>query len=357
MKLDNTDRRLLNLVQGNLPLRTRPFDPLAEALGLPMAEVLQRTQRLKDLGIIRQISAIFDTRRLGYHSTLVAARVAPGRLAEAAAIISGHPGVSHNYARNHEYNLWFTLAVSPDSRLGLPETAKRLGQLAEVDSILLLPTLRRFKIGVHLDMTENDELNGEENGLNGPVKTHPGEPAKLLTTEEKEAIRRLQQDLPLVEEPFRALCENTSLDERALVERGKKFLERGVMRRFAAVLRHRKAGYHANAMGVWLVPETETEAMGKQMALHPRVSHCYERPAYPEWPYTIFTMVHGRTTAECEQVFRELSERTGIQDYDYLFSTQEFKKVRVRYLTPEEAVWESENLEKHSCPSGNRLVK
>src|SRR5947209_16529650 len=128
--LDDVDRRLLNLLQGSFPLAPRPFAGVGEAAGISEDEVLARTQRLIDERIIRQVTPIFDTRALGYSSMLVAAKVDPENPWRAANVINGHPGVSHNYLRNHEFNIWFTIATEPDSPLGMDGTLEVLALLA-----------------------------------------------------------------------------------------------------------------------------------------------------------------------------------------------------------------------------------
>src|SRR5437879_1484102 len=115
LELDDLDKRLLNHVQGEFPMAVRPFMALGEALGISETEVIRRVQRLKEAEAIRQVSAIFDTRSLGYQSSLVAMRLAPERLNAAAEIINSHPGVSHNYKRNNAFNLWFTIALPQHS--------------------------------------------------------------------------------------------------------------------------------------------------------------------------------------------------------------------------------------------------
>jgi DNA-binding Lrp family transcriptional regulator len=112
------------------------------------------------------------------------------------------------------------------------------------------------------------------------------------------------------------------------------------MRRFAAVLHHRKAGFSANAMGVWAAPESEIDRVGELMAAFREVSHCYRRPSYPDWPYNIFTMVHAKSQAECEKVLASIAGKTGIGNRSALYSTKEYKKVRVKYFTLDEAAWE-----------------
>ena len=151
--MDDADRTLCDLIQNDFPVVARPYAALGERLGETEQQVLERIARLRQERIIRQISAIFDTRKLGYRSMLVAARAPEERADEAAEVISTHPGVTHNYERKHEFNIWFTLGVPPTSRLGLDRSVELLGELAEVEAIRPLPALQFFKIGVDLDMT------------------------------------------------------------------------------------------------------------------------------------------------------------------------------------------------------------
>ncbi len=114
------------------------------------------------------------------------------------------------------------------------------------------------------------------------------------------------------------------------------------MRRYAAVLAHRKAGFTFNGMGVWRVPEERLDECGQTMAASAGVSHCYQRPTYPDWPYNLFSMTHGRTKAECEDVLAAIARETGARRLLVLYSTKEYKKTRVSYFTPEEAAWEQQ---------------
>ncbi len=332
------DGPLLGLIQNEFPLEARPWSAFADKLGVDEALVIERIAALRADGKIRQISAIFDTRHLGYTSSLVAARVAPERADEAAAVFSAHPGVSHNYLREHEFNIWFTVAVPPDSELGLDRTVELLGQLAEVDSIRMLPTLKLFKIGVDLDVTGTRAANARSERRNKPTAPAP-EPA-AISERERDAIRALQMDLPATPRPFLELAERFGFDELDLLDAGRRFLATGQMRRYAAVLAHRKAGFTFNGMGVWAVPEDRVEEVGRLAGSFAGVSHCYRRPTYPDWPYNLFSMTHGRTREDCEAVLRAISEESGISDYSVLYSIKEYKKVRVSYFTPEIYAWE-----------------
>ncbi|MCZ4496537.1 MAG: AsnC-type helix-turn-helix domain protein [Thermoleophilia bacterium] len=166
--------------------------------------------------------------------------------------------------------------------------------------------------------------------------------AESLTDRDKDAIRALQIDLPAVARPFLELAEQYGFDEAELLERGHAFLTTGQMRRFAAVLAHRKAGFVYNGMGVWKVPVERLDEIGQIMAGFRGVSHCYERPTYPGWPYNIFSMTHGREKADCENVLEAIAKEIGVtkDDYIVLYSTKEYKKTRVSYFTPEMYAWE-----------------
>jgi siroheme decarboxylase len=323
--LDETDRLLLNALQTDFPLTLRPYDVIAHRLGIKSGEAIRRIIALKESGVIRQISAIFDSHALGYSSLLVAFKIDPVRLDEAAEAVNRHPGVTHNYARNHVYNLWFTMTMPPG--VSLEEEIGKLASAAGAESAMTLPTIRLFKIGVAFDLTESDS----ELPIAKVAKTETTD-VQNLTAAEIKAVRALQNDLPIEPRPFKKVAELFSMTEDLLLDRARDFIRRGLMRRFAATLRHRHAGFAANAMGVWIVPEDRAEEVGRIMAEFQAVSHCYQRPTYPEWPYSIFTMIHGHNREECEAIATDISEATGITDYRLLYSTKEYKKIRVRYF-------------------------
>lgn len=343
-EMDRLDKQLLNILQENLPLVPRPFLEIAERLGISEEEVLERTQRLKQR-VVRQISAIFDTRTLGYQSSLVAARVAPERLNQAARVFNAHPGVTHNYKRNHSYNLWLTIAVPPDSRLGLEKTVQILGEEAGVEAIRLMPTLQLFKIGVQLDVTGQEDTTRAKAQPQYTEKDRK-KAVKEITELDKVVIRQLQKDLPVVSRPFDILAEEVGMGTEELLNHGRQMIEKGQMRRFSAVIYHRKAGFKFNGMGVWAVPEERVQEVGPIMASFKAVSHCYLRPTYSDWPYNIFTMVHARTLEECEAIIRQIGEETGITKRDVLYSTVEYKKTRLQYFTEEMEQWEEEVVRK-----------
>jgi DNA-binding Lrp family transcriptional regulator len=323
--LDALARVLLERMQIAFPLVPRPFAALGEGLGLDETEVLARVRQLKAAGIIRQIGAIFDTRRLGYQSTLVAFHVLDGAIEKVAAQVSAHPGVSHNYARPHRYNLWFTLTIPPQHQVD--DEIRRLAQRAGVDDWLNLPALRVFKIRTHFKLA--DDKRNQNAGIAG--QTAPQ--GRSFSTADIPYVRALQQDLPLVPRPFAETARRLGFSEDALLDRARELEAAGIMRRFSAVLRHRRLGYTANGMACWVVPESRIETVGQLAARHPQVSHCYQRPAYPpRWPYTLFTMIHGRTRDQVGEIVVQLAQETGLEQYEVLYSTHEFKKERVKYF-------------------------
>jgi DNA-binding Lrp family transcriptional regulator len=325
-ELDDLDRTLLERLQDSFPLVPRPFAALAQSVSLDEAGALARIRRLKAEGFMRQISGIFDTRRLGYQSTLVAFHVLDEELEDVAAQISGHPGVSHNYARPHRYNLWFTLAVPPAQ--DLPDEIRRLARQSGVDDWLDLPALKTFKIKTHFVVGNSDSVPATAQVSRTTEGQCPFVP------EDIPFVQVLQEDLPLVPRPFAAGAEKLGVSEGELLERARELQAAGIMRRFGAVLRHRRVGYTANGMACWAVPEAQIEDMGRRAAEFSQVSHCYQRPAHPpRWPYTLFTMIHGQSRDQVEAVVEQIARETGIAKYEILYSTREFKKERVKYFT------------------------
>jgi siroheme decarboxylase len=337
--LDELDKRLLNLMQGSFPIEPRPYLRVAELAGVQESEVMQRVQHLLDERIIRQVTPIFDTRALGYSSMLVAAKVDPENPQRAAQVINAHPGVSHNYLRNHEFNLWFTIATEPDSPLGLEGTLHALAAEAGAESIRQLPTLKLFKIRMDLEMEGDTEALSK-----AAVATEPIELERQPYDEtDIQVIKVLQGDMPVISEPYAPAAAQLGQDQGAFLDHLAGMQERGLLRRVAAILYHRRAGFSANGMGVWKVPEEHIHDVGRQMAAVRGISHCYQRPTYADWPYSVFTMAHGRSKEECDAVLDAIAEMTGIEERATLYSSTEYKKIRLLYFTDEFKAWEREH--------------
>lgn len=324
--LDVTTRVLLDRIQRSFPLVPTPYAALAEGLEIDSQEVRRRIGALKEEGLLRQISAIFNTGALGYRSSLITMAVPERELERVVAEINRYPGVSHNYLRPGTYNVWYTIAVPPGE--SLQQTVNDLSLSAGGWPTLILPALKKYKLAVVLDVLEEGE-----GALND-------EPLELPKVESKDffepspdnirVVRCIQEDLPLTERPFKQWADELEMTEGELLELISRWLEQGFMRRFAAVLNHRQVGFSANGMVVWSCPEERIDEYGRIIASHQEVSHCYHRPAHPVWPYNLYAMVHGRTTEECRKIADRLAEAIHMHDYEILFSTKEFKKIRLK---------------------------
>jgi len=324
---------VLSRIQKKFPLCPRPFERIGDELGISEDKVLDILQEQKEAGIIRQTSAIFDTKRLGYKSSLVAFKIKEEDIDKAVEILNAHPGISHNYERNHDFNIWFTIAVEPDSLLGLEGTVKLLAEMTGAEEFIILPTLKLFKINVKLNTTGKDEKKEK-------VKRVKHKDIEL-TPLHRDVIQLSQYDIEFVKEPFKKIVDELGIDYDRYFEILGELQDAGVMRRFASILNHRKAGFNANAMVVWDVEEGEKgEEIGAKAAAFSAVSHCYLRPKYPNWPYNLFTMVHGKTHEETNAIIEEMAKEIPTNNYMPLYSSREFKKVRIEYFTSAFREWE-----------------
>lgn len=326
-------KEILLRVQKNFPLDPKPFEVIAKELGIGEDEVISIIQDQKDQKIIRQTSAIFDTKSLGYKSSLVAFEIDEDKIDDAVKILNAHPGISHNYERNHTFNIWFTMAVSPSTTLGLETTIEALAKLTKANDFIILPTLKLFKISVKLDTT------GKEAKKEKVVKK---EKINIdMTPLHMDVVKLLQKDIDIKSEPFEDIINTLDINYDQFFKIVDELQQSGMMRRFASILNHRRAGFNANAMVVWDVDETNGEDIGKTAAQFSAVSHCYLRPKYPNWPYNLFTMVHGKTKEETNAVVDSIDEEIESKSHMMLYSSREFKKVRLTYFTNAEQIWET----------------
>ncbi len=324
---------ILSRIQKKFPLVAKPFKAIADELDMSEDEVLEILQKEKADGIIRQTSAIFDTKRLGYKSSLVAFKVSEDKIDEAVKIINSHPGISHNYERNHDFNIWFTLGVPPTSELGLDKTVEIIAKLTGATDYIMLPTLKLFKINVKLNTTGKDE---KKEKVKKVVHTEIE-----LTPLHHKVIRLAQYDIEMISEPFAKIIKEIDIDYDTFFKILIELQEAGIMRRFASILNHRKAGFNANAMVVWDIDEASGEEIGASAAAFSAVSHCYLRPKYDNWPFNLFTMVHGKTTEETNSIIDEMAKEIPNKSHMPLYSSREFKKIRIEYFTPACAEWEA----------------
>jgi len=324
--VDKIDKQLLDIIQSGFPIVERPFQALAKELSLTEEEVIFRLNKLKREKIIRRIGAIFNSKSLGYVSTLLAMKIPEQRIEEVANIINGYNGVTHNYLRNYDYNLWFTLTASSEKKLHsiIEEIKNRTG----ISDLLYLPATKLFKIGVKFNLGRS-AVGSRRSAVQ---KLETGTQKRKFTEREINLIKQIQDDISLCIRPFKEIADKIDVLEKDIIKKINEWEKTGVIRRFGAILRHKKVGFKFNAMGAWIVPEEKADELGMIMASFKEVSHCYERPTYPGWPYNLFTMIHGKSRKDCEEVADNISKVTGIDNYRLLYSTKEFKKVSVNYL-------------------------
>ena len=337
-ELDPADAALLDAIQEPLPLARRPFACIAEAADLSEQETLERLARLQERRYLRRLSVLLNGRKLGYTSTLVAAQVPPEQLEEAAARISAHPGVSHNYQRNHAYNLWFTLAI-PASR-DLSREVETLLDGTGREDYLLLPAERTFKLRVRLPVGAGGENSGAgtgegegegESDKNAVPANSGGQTPPTFDQVDRRVLRQLQQPFPLVRRPWSVLAERAELSEETFLARTAALQEAGVVRRISGVLYHRRSGYPANAMLCLRPAPGDAQEAGSAAAARPEVSHCILRSTPERWPYPLFAMVHGSDEDFCHAAAADIAREIGTSQYLLLFSTREFKKERIYY--------------------------
>jgi len=322
LRLTKFQKQLCNALQNGLPICWRPFAETAQSLCSDEAKVLQQTKQLKDLGLIRRISAIVNHRALGLTSTLIAAHVPEQNLPEVVEAVNSLDGVSHNYSRHHHYNLWFTLqAKTPEQ---IRDTVLNIGGRFGVD-FHNLPVKRVFKLDVKFDAT------GQGQALLQQIqKTPEAEPVEL-DENEKLILSKLQNNLELIEEPFAFLCDEGLANENVLKIIA-ELIVKGVIRRIAAVVDYRKLGFVANVLFVGEVPQERIVSAGKRLARFAVVSHCYERETFEGWPYNLFAMMHSQSMGQIQHVINKFTEAEQIKSFQLLPTAAEFKKQPVRHF-------------------------
>jgi DNA-binding Lrp family transcriptional regulator len=272
---------------------------------------------------------------------LVAAKVDGEHPQRAAAAVNAHPGVSHNYLRTHDFNLWFTIAVPPDSELGMDGTLAALMRETGAESMRQLPTLTLFKINMNLEMEKGTEALATAVDAAPPreLERQPYDEGDIAT------IRAMQGPMEAVERPYDEAAAELGIATEELLERLRAMVDRKLLRRVAAILYHRRAGFSANGMGVWRVPEEEIMRTGRRMASFRGISHCYQRPTYEDWPYSVFTLPPGRSMGVCDAILDSIAAVCGLGAVDRatLYSSTEYKKIRLHYFTDDYARWDAEH--------------
>lgn len=322
ISLTDFQKRLCNRLQEGLPLSLQPFAEIAKALDSTESEVLQQTRELKDRGIIRRLSAFINHRALGMASTLVTAHVPADRIDRVAAAVNALAGVSHNYLREHHYNLWFTLQEQSPDRI--EETLLDLQRQLGIE-FHGLPVTRVFKLDVRFDLESDDDV------LLHDVYEVPGTEPVPLRPEHKQVLSRLQQGIDVVSRPFDTLGDVGATHASSVLRLLVELNTLGVLRRIAAVVDHHKLGYTTNSLFAVEAPSESVVEAGRGLARFRTVSHCYERRTFAGWPYNLFAMLHARSPAQIERTTREFTAAAAVRSYCLLPTVAELKKQPVRH--------------------------
>ena len=344
--LTNFQKKLCNVLQEGLPICPRPFAEIAKVLNADEMDVLQQISRLKKLGVIRRICALMNHRALGMTSTLVAAHVPQESLKKVAEAINSLANVSHNYQRNHYYNLWFTLRAPTVSQIEM--MLSNLSGCFGVD-FHSLPVRRVFKLDARFDaqsqgrklLQGSPEISPLSPRLSAGVPRPLAGANKLVPVEinedQKKVISCLEDDLEVTAEPFAFLCSG-GLQKEDVLRIITELIDKGVIRRVAAVVDHRKLGFVANVLFACEVPQDRIVPVGQRLARLPIVSHCYDRQTFEGWPYNLFAMMHGQNMEQIESAISKFTEAEAIDSFQLLPTEAELKKQPIkRRLTTENA--------------------
>jgi len=316
VSLTKLQKQLCNALQEGLAVCARPFADLAEYLHSDEETLLNEIRRLKEAGIIRWIGAVINYRALGFVSTLVAAHVPEEQVRRAAEVVNSLDGVSHNYLRKHHYNLWFTLQGESQEQIG--RTLANLSGRFGID-FHSLPVVRVFKLDVRFDAE-----GGEQPELGNSVRV-PKDEIVALSETERQILAGLQRELKVTSKPFDFLY-GERLQEKEVLEIITGLVDKGVIRRIAAVVDHRKLGYAANVMFCCAVPQERVVEAGRQLARFAIVSHCYQRRIVADWAHNLYAMMHGRSMGEIQHVVSKFVESEKIDSFELLPTEAELKK-------------------------------
>lgn len=319
---DDIDLALLNDWQHDFPLQRQPFAAIAGALALSEAEVLLRCHRLQASGALGRIGGVFGA-GTGGAGLLAAMAVPPERLEAVAAQVSAHPGVNHNYEREHRHNLWFVMTGPDEAAVG--------AAMQSLEQATGLPALRlrmqhAYRIDLGFDMRRPAQ---------SAVRAQPLRPAPLQAADWPLAAL-VEGGLPLVPRPFDDWSARLGTRADAVIATLQAWLAAGTLRRFGVVVRHHELGFDANAMTVFDVPDALVDACGAALARESAVTLAYRRERAAGWPYNLYCMVHGRDRATVQQMLGGVIARCGLSAHPHavLFSRRRFKQIGARRFRP-----------------------
>jgi DNA-binding Lrp family transcriptional regulator len=340
VKLDKLDKELLQVLQDEFPVEESPWAEIGQKVGISGEEALSRSQRLHADGVIRKLRTILNAQKLGHcQSTLMAMKVPDEHMEKVVSIVNEYTGVTHNYRREHDFNLWFTVTACGAEHLsGTVEEIKRRTGIPESD-ILDLPSTRLFKIDVRFHFTDSDGTGmPTETIVNTSSNTNGTINKSTLNAIDRAVLHSTQDEIPLENEPFASIAKETGLSQKEVVAVLKKLRDSGVIKRLGISVNQRKVGIVANAVVAWKVPQDKIERVGRMLSPYKEITHCYERITIPgKWEHNLFTVLHGYDRKSVEEFAKKMSEIIGIRDYLVLFSNEQFKRTSIMQpLTGEE---------------------
>ena len=316
------EQHLLDIIQDAFPLEERPYKVLAEQLDSDEQSVFEAVESLRNSGVIRRIGGVYDSKKLGFISRLCAGKVSD--IDKFAATVNEIPAITHNYVRSHEYNVWFT--VIAESEIEIRKIVDGLCASTDLHDVHVLSATKKFKINTVMGKV----LDERRVILSDPCKGESKDPVPrstqtcVLSLSDRARISIACTDIPHTLTPFK--------DWGVSVEELRDDLAQKRMRRFGAILRHQEAGFAYNAMVCFGLDERGDCASGDLLAKNPHVSHCYERPAFEGFPYTLYAMMHAQSAEELDQYIKDAAASIGNPDYAVLNSVRELKKTSFRFF-------------------------
>lgn len=336
--LDYRDKELLQHLQDAFPVAKSPWAEIGEKLGIAEEEVLSRSQRLSSDGVIRKLRTILNGQKIqACSSTLMAMRVPAGRTEDVVSVVNEYMSVTHNYQREHDYNLWFTVTTCGSGGKGLRSTVEEIKERTGIpdSDVLDLPTTRVFKVDVRFKFADLKD-NGDGGGDIPKVEM---ERTKMNTDDDQDPdetdlaiLRAAQGGIPVVKEPFERIAKEAGISQDEVIARLKKLISGSVIKRLGISINQRKVGIVANAVVAWKVPQEQVDSVGNMLAAYREITHCYERVTMPgKWEHNLFTVIHGYTRESVEEMAERLSKVVGISDFLVLFSNEQFKRTSVMH--------------------------
>jgi len=325
LTLNSIQKAVLEVIQQDIPLVTFPFKQLAEACKCSEKNFIAEVQLLLQNNLIRDISAIINANKIGYKNTLIAVQSPENLVTETAQHINAHKGVSHNYLRNHNFNIWFTLSIPNNN--DFEAELQKLFAFHPAIQYRILPAIHTFKLNVHFKLNGQpqsaSDVSHKMNNDNLPVP---------LSDTDKQIIKILQQPYPIHPTPWNILATQLNISEKQLLDAISKYKQQGIIKRIAGVLRHHQVGITENIMLCFQVDENKIMSAGQQAASFNEVTHCYQRPTFPDWPYNLFCMIHASEQTHINNIIKKIASSIDCNTYLPIKSIKEFKKERVKYF-------------------------